>query len=73
MDRAVQCRRYRRASGFLRPDAVNHQVVAEPLVGREAIRGMFATKFARARMVCVVEHLLEDDNWTVLEWSDPLG
>lgn len=55
------------------PDAVNHQVVMEPLVGREAIRRMFETEFARATMVCVEENLLEDGDWAVLEWSDPLG
>lgn len=55
------------------PGAVNHQVVTEPLVGREAIRRMFETEFASARMVCVEEHLLEDGDWAVLEWSDPLG
>lgn len=55
------------------PQAVNHQVVMEPLVGREAIRAMFATEFARASMICVEENLLEDGDWAVLEWSDPLG
>lgn len=55
------------------PDAVNHQVVTGPLVGRESIRRMFATEFSRAKMVCVEENLLEDGDWAVLEWSDPLG
>jgi ketosteroid isomerase-like protein len=30
-------------------DAVNHQVVQEPVAGREAIRAMFARDFTRAR------------------------
>lgn len=55
------------------PDAVNHQVVMEPLRGREAIRRMFATEFGRATMVCIVENLLESGEWAVLEWRDPLG
>ncbi len=55
------------------PDAVNHQVVMEPLVGREAIRQMFTAEFARAKMICIEENLLEDGQWAVLQWSDPLG
>lgn len=54
-------------------DAVNHQVVMEPLRGRAAIREMFAIEFGRARMVCIEENLLESGEWAVLEWSDPLG
>ena len=34
---------------------------------------MFATEFARAKMVCIEENLLESGNWAILEWSDPLG
>jgi ketosteroid isomerase-like protein len=55
------------------PDAVNHQTVMEPLVGRDAIRHMFATEFGRATMVCIEENLLECGEWAALEWSDPLG
>ncbi len=54
-------------------DAVNHQVVMEPLRGREAIRRMFATEFARAEMVCLVENLFADGEWAILEWRDPKG
>lgn len=54
-------------------DAVNHQVVMEPLRGRAAIRGMFQIEFGRAKMVCIEENLLESGEWAVLEWSDPLG
>lgn len=54
-------------------DAVNHQVVMEPLVGRAAIRRMFETEFARATMVCVRENLFECGDWAILEWSDPIG
>lgn len=53
--------------------AVNHQVAEGPVVGREAIRRMFADGFAAARMVCVVENLFEDGEWAILEWRDPLG
>ncbi|MCK7594541.1 nuclear transport factor 2 family protein [Pseudomarimonas salicorniae] len=55
------------------PDAVNHQVVMEPLVGREAIRDMFRREFGRARMHCLKENLFEDGEWAILEWRDPLG
>ena len=55
------------------PDAINHQVVTDPLVGRDAIRRMFVTEFGRARMTCIVEHILEDGAWAALEWRDPNG
>ena len=54
-------------------DAVNHQVAEDPVEGREAIRRMFATGFAAAEMVCIVENLFEDGEWAILEWRDPLG
>ncbi len=54
-------------------DAVNHQVALAPVEGRDAIRAMFAREFAAARMVCIVEHIYEDDEWGVLEWRDPKG
>jgi len=54
-------------------DAVNHQVAEPPVVGREAIRAMFAASFAAAEMVCLVEHLFGDGEWAILEWRDPLG
>ena len=47
-------------------DATNHQVVMEPLLGREAIRQMFRTEFGRAEMTCIVENLLEDGEWAIL-------
>lgn len=54
-------------------DAINHQVVAEPLLGRAAIRRMFEIEFGRATMVCIRENLFQDGEWAMLEWSDPLG
>jgi limonene-1,2-epoxide hydrolase len=54
-------------------DAVNHQVVMQPLRGRAAIRHMFEIEFARARMLCIEENLFEDGDWAILEWRDPLG
>lgn len=55
------------------PDAVNHQVVTEPIIGREAIKQMFVTEFARAEMVCIPENIFQDGEWAILEWKDPLG
>lgn len=54
-------------------NAINHQVVMEPLVGREAIRQMFLTEFGRAEMTCIVENIFEDGAWAILEWRDPTG
>ena len=60
-------------AAFYAEDAVNHQVAEAPVVGREAIRGMFAAGFAAANMVCIPENLFEDGDWAILEWRDPLG
>ncbi len=53
--------------------AINHQVVTEPLRGRSAIRAMFEIEFGRAQMTCTVDRLLEDGEWAIMEWRDPLG
>ena len=54
-------------------DATNHQVVRDPVVGKAAIREMFAREFASATMVCPIENLFQDGDWAILEWSDPNG
>ncbi|MEL7047223.1 MAG: nuclear transport factor 2 family protein [Pseudomonadota bacterium] len=53
--------------------ATNHQVVREPVVGRDAIREMFAFEFSRAKMVCQIENRFQDGDWAILEWTDPNG
>jgi len=58
---------------FYAEDAVNHQVVQDPVVGRDAIREMFAGEFGRATMVCLVENIFQDGDWAILEWKDPKG
>ncbi|MCB0373413.1 MAG: nuclear transport factor 2 family protein [Muricauda sp.] len=58
---------------FYHDDAINHQVANEPVVGKEAIHNMFKTEFANAEMVCIVENVFEDGEWSILEWKDPLG
>ena len=54
-------------------DAVNHQVANTPVKGKADIREMFAREFATANMVCIVEQILEDTPWGILEWREPLG
>lgn len=58
---------------FYAEDATNHQVIRDPVVGREAIRDMFAAEFAQADMVCVIENIFQDGDWAILEWTDPNG
>lgn len=60
-------------AALYRPDAVNHQVAESPVVGREAIRDMFAAAFKVTEMVCIPENLFEDGEWAILEWRDPKG
>lgn len=60
-------------AAFYANDAINHQVVTDPLVGKEVIKQMFATEFARATMVCIPENIFQDGEWAMLEWRDPLG
>jgi len=54
-------------------DAINHQVVQEPIEGRDAIRAMFEREFARAKMTCMIEALHEAGEVVALEWRDPSG
>lgn len=54
-------------------DAINHQVVQEPVRGRDAIRAMFAREFAAAEMTCIIEAIHEAGEVAALEWRDPQG
>lgn len=54
-------------------NAINHQVANEPIIGKQAIRQMFATEFANAEMVCIPENIFVDGDWAILEWKDPKG
>jgi limonene-1,2-epoxide hydrolase len=54
-------------------NAINHQVAERAVEGRAAIKAMFQTEFARAKMICIPDNLFEDGEWAILEWSDPLG
>lgn len=60
-------------SNLYADNATNHQVTNEPVIGKDAIRQMFATEFAKAEMVCIPENIFEDGDWAILEWKDPKG
>jgi limonene-1,2-epoxide hydrolase len=60
-------------SNLYSDDAVNHQVANEPVIGKEAIKTMFANDFKAAEMVCIVENIFEDKDWAILEWKDAKG
>lgn len=55
------------------PEATNHQVANDPVVGKGAIRRMFEKEFFEAAMVCIPENVFEDGEWGILEWRDPAG
>jgi len=55
------------------PDATNHQVALEPVVGRDAIGAMFRREFASANMVCIPDVIHEAGDVVALEWKDPKG
>lgn len=54
-------------------DAINFQVANEPVHGRKEIHTMFKNEFDNADMNCIIEQILEDGEWAILEWKDPLG
>ncbi len=54
-------------------DAINHQVVSDPVVGKPAIYTMFVKEFKTAEMVCILENIFEDGEWAIMEWKDPKG
>ncbi len=62
-----------RIAEFYHDDAINHQVTNNPVVGKNAIKDMFADEFNQAEMHCIIENIFEDNDWGILEWKDPLG
>ncbi|HEX7030759.1 MAG TPA: nuclear transport factor 2 family protein [Gammaproteobacteria bacterium] len=62
-----------RLAALYHDDAINHQVANDPVEGREAIRRMFRSEFAQAKMTCIPENVFEDGEWAILEWRDPQG
>jgi SnoaL-like domain len=54
-------------------DAINHQVVTDPVIGKEAIKQMFSGEFEKFEMVCIPENIFQDGEWAILEWKDPMG
>ncbi len=60
-------------SEFYANDAINHQVVTDPVVGKSAIYDRFVQEFALAEMVCIPQNIFEDKEWAMMEWKDPKG
>ena len=60
-------------SSLYAEDAINHQVANRPVVGKAAIRQMFAEEFSAAEMTCIPENIFQDGEWAILEWKDPNG
>ncbi len=54
-------------------DAINHQVVSEPVIGKANIYKMFEAEFALAEMVCIPDNIFESGDWAIMEWQDPKG
>ena len=54
-------------------NAINHQVVTDPIVGKSNILKKFKEEFALAKMVCTPENIFEDGEWAIMEWKDPKG
>ena len=54
-------------------NAINHQIANEPVIGKSAIKQMFANEFATAEMTCIPENIFQDGEWAILEWKDPNG
>lgn len=54
-------------------DALDHEMPDQPVLGRAAIREHFAAAFKDADLVRIVENLVEEGDWAVLEWRDPDG
>jgi limonene-1,2-epoxide hydrolase len=60
-------------SEYYSTKAINHQVPNESVIGKLAIKDMYAKEFSETDMHCIVENLFEDGDWAILEWKDPLG
>ncbi len=55
-------------------EAINHQMPNNPVEGRRAIGRMFKNEFKAAPgMHCIVEQIIEEGEWAVLEWRDLKG
>ena len=58
-------------AAFYHDDAVNHQIIQDPVLGREAIKAMFVREFAAADMVCIVENIFEDGDVAISSGATP--
>ncbi len=60
-------------SEFYADDAINHQVVTDPVIGKKAIFERFAEEYAIAEMVCILDNIFMDGDFAIMEWKDPKG
>ncbi len=60
-------------SEFYAEEAINHQVVTDPVVGKSAIYRRFVEEFSTVEMVCILENIFMDGEWAMMEWKDPKG
>lgn len=59
-------------SNLYAEDAINHQMPNEPIIGKAAIKQMFAGEFAAtSEMHCIPVQIIAESDWAVLEWKDP--
>ena len=58
---------------FSHDEAINHPAAEAPLQENDIIKAMFENELNASKMVCIIEKLFEEGDWTVLEGKDPLG
>ncbi len=63
----------KKLSDFYDDNAINHQVVTDPVVGKQAIYQRFAEEFDTAEMICILDNIFMDGDWAIMEWRDPKG
>lgn len=54
-------------------EAINDQTALKPIHGKEAIRKMLQGQFSRMKAYCIIQNMIEQDNFVCMEWTDPTG
>lgn len=60
-------------SSFYHQDAINHQVTANPIVGKDNIYKKYKEDFETIEMHRIIENIFEDGQWIIVEWRDLKG
>lgn len=55
------------------PNAISHQVPDQPVEGRAEILALFTQLLAGPDRICMVDNLVEEGEWAILEWRDAGG